>query len=103
MAATLTETADLARWPKFIREVQAAMVTAAIAVGAEAADDPPTEAQRLRHALSANVLRDPETWAPTFAWAVAANPAITFESNNGDIQFTVNSIWGAMAGVAPAA
>jgi hypothetical protein len=101
VAATLTETADLARWPKFVREVQAAMVTAAVAVGAELADDPPTEAQRLRHALSANVLRDPETWTPTFAWAVAANPTITHESSNGDIQWSVNAVWNAMAGVVP--
>lgn len=102
MAATLSETADLAVWPKFVRAVKSAMVTKAVAVGKEPVDNPPTEPQRLRHALSANVLRDPDAWSSTFAWAVAANPAVSYTSTDSDIQYTVNEeVWDAMAGVIP--
>ena len=103
MAATLSETADLVSWPPFKRKVSAAMITAAVAIGNEAVSSPPTEAQRRRHALSANVLRDPGQWADNFAWAVAANVAVNHASNDGDIQFTVNSVWDAVAGVEPTA
>lgn len=103
MAATLSETTDLVSWPPFKRKVAAAMIGAAVAVGNETVDSPPTETQRKRHALSANVLREPDTWADNFAWAVASNVAITYASDDGDIQFTVNSVWNAVAGVEPEA
>lgn len=102
MAATLSDTTDLVTWPPFKRKVAAAMISAAVAIGNEAVSSPPTETQRKRHALSANVLRDPAQWADNFAWAVASNVAITYTSNDGDIQFTVNSVWNAVAGVEPA-
>jgi hypothetical protein len=100
--ATLSDIADLATWPKFVRAVKSAMVTAAVQVGAEIAT-PGSETHRLRHALSAKVLSDPDAWAQQFAWAAAANPALTYTSTDNDIQFTVNSIWSAMAGVLPEA
>lgn len=103
MAATLTDTADLVQWPAFQRKVAAAMVSAAVAVGNEAVSSPPTETQRRRHALSANVLREPGVWALNFAWAVAQNPVVNYSSSDNDIQFTVNSVWDAVAGVEPTA
>lgn len=103
MAATLDENAALVDWPPFQRRVKSAMVTAAVQIGAENTDSPPTEAQRLRHALSANVLLDPNKWARNFAEAVAQNPVITYTSSDNDIQFTTNSVWNAVAGVLPMA
>jgi hypothetical protein len=49
-----------------------------------------------------NVLADPTGWAPRFALAVVTNPVITVASSDSDIQFTVNSVWDAIAGAGPA-
>ena len=49
--------------------------------------------------LAATVLRDPIAWIDKFTLAVASNAAIVTGSTDGDIQFTVNSIWDDMAGV----
>lgn len=99
MAATLEEITDLAQHPTFLRAVTPAMVKAAVAVGAELADQ--TQRSLARHALSVNVLGNPHAWAPSFAWAVAANPVITLESSDNDVEFTVNSVWDAIAGADP--
>jgi len=75
------------------------MVSAAKDVAFETVED--TERYRLRRALAINVLGDPDHYAVRFAWLVVANPAIGYTSTDGDIQFTVNSSWDAVAG-APA-
>lgn len=99
MASTLAAIHDLAEHPRFLRTVTPAMVKAAVAVGAEVNDQ--TQRGLARHALSVNVLRNPGAWAPSFAWAVAANPVITLDSSDGDVEFTVNSVWDAVAGADP--
>lgn len=78
--------------PLFIVKVRQAIITAAIAIQAEA--------QTVLHhservALALQVLATPNTWAPIIAQGVASNNAITDSSLDSDIQFTVNSIWNA--------
>ena len=99
MPTTLSEMDYLAGRPEFVARVRAAMVTAAVSVGTEAEDN--TEHGRLRRALSVNVLQNPDLWAPQFARAVATNVAVTIDSTDNDLQFTVNSRWSAMAGAGP--
>lgn len=92
----LSDMTDLATWPTFIRRVTAAAVTAAVNVGAEEFDG--TNYRLQRRALVKQVLEDPTLWGSRFAYAASQNVAITFESSDSDIQFTVNSVWDAMAG-----
>lgn len=101
MAATLTEITDLAVWPAFRRRVRAAMVKAAIDVAAEAPDETHTERSLRRRALATNVIQELNAYEERFAMAVATNPVVTAESDDGAIQFTVNSVWDAVAGAPP--
>lgn len=98
---TLDQIAQLATTRSFIERVQAAMVKAAVAVGAEI--DAGTPRDMLRRSLSVRVLERSDEWAPRFAWAVATNPVITHDSSASDIEFTVNSMWDAVAGSGPVA
>lgn len=100
---TFNQMAGLAKHEDFRNQVRIAMVTAAIAVGAEASDPNNPETSRLRRAHSANVLQNQDAWAEQYAWAVAANPSITYPAKDNDVQFTVNSKFNAMAGAPPAA
>jgi hypothetical protein len=103
MAATLDDIYSLANRSSFRERVYAAAVKAAVDVAAETPD--PSERSRLRRALSARILenRGNIDYAALFAVAVAANPVITQSSTDGDVQFTVNSVWDAMAGAEPPA
>lgn len=91
-----SDSAYLATHPGFRDRVRIAMLTAAGDVGSETDDG--SEYRRLRRALAVNVQLDQAAYAERFAWVVATNPAVTFASNDGDIQYTVNSHWDAMAG-----
>lgn len=97
---TFSDSAYLARNPGFVDRVLIAMVTAAQQIGEET-QNVTTDHFRLRRALATNVLGDPNTWAPKFALAVVTNPVIAISSADGDIQFTVNSMWDAIAGAGP--
>lgn len=97
----LDQIAQLAQTTSFIERVQAAMVKAAVAVGAELDDASPRG--QLRRSLSVRVLENSKEWAPRFAWAVATNAVITHDSSANDIEFTTNSMWDAFAGAAPPA
>lgn len=81
----------------FIRRVQIAAVNAAIALMAAPATDP-----RLAN-YCASLLNAPRMFAQNIAYGVAANPAITAETTDSDLQWTVNSIMSAYAGVLPKA
>jgi hypothetical protein len=91
--------AYLAEHPGFRDRVRIAMISAAVDVGAEENDG--SEYRRLRRAHAVNVLQNQDVFAHVYAWVVAANVAISFASNDGDIQFTINSRWDAVAGAAP--
>lgn len=93
---SLSDMTDLAVYPPFIRRVTAAMLKAAVAVGAEEFDG--TGYKLARRALVKQCLEDPALWGARFAYAVVSNVAITYTSTDNDIEFTVNSIWDAMAG-----
>lgn len=86
---------ELAQDQTFVQRVTVAMIQAAIAIANESAAVP-NHALRARHA--ARVLNEPEHFAPGFALGVVSNPAVTAESTDPDIQFTVNSNWDAFAG-----
>lgn len=92
----LSDISDLATNPAFVRRVEGAALKAAVAVGAEAFDGSNYRLQR--RALVKQVLENAPLWGARFSYAVAANPAVTVGSNDGDIEFTVNSVWDAMAG-----
>jgi len=87
---------ELAQFAPFVARVQAAMVKSAIAVNSE---DPATVGYATRVQWATQVLRDPQHYASRMAYGVAANPTITIESGDNDIEFTVNGVWNAYAGV----
>jgi hypothetical protein len=93
---SFTDAMDLATYPAFVRRVTAATVRAAVSVGAEEYDG--SQYKILRRALATNVLHDPVEWGVRFTYGVTANVAISINSVDGDIEFTVNSLWDAMAG-----
>ena len=85
----------LATSPQFVQRVQQAAVTAAIATinGAQA------ETRLIDYCF--NLLNRSRATAQEIAFGVVTNPAITAESTDNDLQFTVNSILSAYAGVQP--
>jgi hypothetical protein len=92
----LSDMTDLATWPPFVRKVTAAMLKAAAAVGNEEYDG--TSYRIQRRALATKAFEDAPLYGSRFAYAVASNPAITHDSTDNDIEFTVNSMWDALAG-----
>lgn len=83
----------LATSPAFVQQVQMAAINAAIALMADPATD-----ERLAN-YCATLLNSPRAVAANLAFGVAANPAVTEKSSNSDLQWTVNSLMAAYAGV----
>lgn len=89
----------------FRKRVRMATITAAIAVQGEAQGSMPGSEYTKRQVLATKVIQTAGIGTPTedvarmFLWAVIANVAISPASSDGDIQFTVNSVWGDCAGV----
>jgi hypothetical protein len=78
MAASLMTTANLANNNGGFRSwVQAAMVTAAINVAAEAVGVQNSSTYQLRHQLAFAILNSPASYLDRFAWAVAANTTVS--------------------------
>lgn len=96
MATVLADITDLAEHTTFDWRVTAAVIKAAVAVGAEPYDG--TQYRIMRRALATKVFEDTASWGGRFAWGVAANPTITLDSDDDDLEFTVNSLWDAYAG-----
>jgi hypothetical protein len=92
---TFEEQFALATSPQFVQRVQQAAITAAIAT----INGEPTETRLLDYCF--NLLNRARASAQEIAFGVATNPAITAESTDNDIQFTVNSMLRAYAGVQP--
>lgn len=88
---TFLDQYQLAQDADFLGRVAVATVKAAVAVMAEA--DPTPE--RVKYA--GIVLRNPHGAAQQMALAVVTNAVITAESSDSDIEFTVNSMYQAMA------
>jgi hypothetical protein len=93
--------AALAADPIFQSRVRGAAIKSALAIMADIPDNTPEaiEDHRKRAGLSREVLLDPERLSRAMAPGVASNAVITGESSDSDIEFTVNSIWSAFAGV----
>lgn len=85
----------LATDPTFIARVTIAMTKAAVAVASEAST---TANHGARATFAKNALHDPLGYAPKYALAVVSNGAISAESSDSDIEFTVNSMWDAFSG-----
>ena len=77
MAASLMNTANLANDAGFRLRVQAAMMTAALAVATEAVGAQDTSTYQLRHQLAVNVLNSPSGFLDRFAWGAAANTTVS--------------------------
>ena len=97
-----TDQAALARSDEFVYRIRVALCKACIAVISESyggSGQPSAAQHNLRAAWATQVLRDPEQPAIRYAWGVVANAAITAASSDSDIEFTVNSIFDAYAGI----
>lgn len=92
----LSDMTDLAIYPPFVRRVTGAMLKAAVNVGSEEFDG--SNYKLARRALVKQVLEDSPLWGSRFAYAVVSNVAVTNDSTDNDIEFTVNSVWDAVAG-----
>src|SRR6266851_3917294 len=85
MASTLNGTALLANDPLFRQRVQAAMMTAALAIAAEAVGAQDANTYQMRHVLAIQVLNEPGGFLDRFSWAVAANSTV-----GGDVGLPVS-------------
>lgn len=92
---TFLDQFNTAQNPDFRRRVEMALVKAAVSVMAESAA---TDGHAERAAFAGRVLAAPATTSGPAAAAVATNPVITSESSDGDLEFTVNSMFNALAG-----
>lgn len=91
---------ELATNKAFQDRVLVAVIRAATNVGSEDYVDGTDYDRYLRRAnLSANVMNVPSAHRESWAWIVAAQPAITPQSSDSDIEWTVNSLWDGVAGV----
>ncbi len=90
-----TDQSALAADAVFISRVKIALLTAAVAVMAEANTG---AAWRTRKAYAHTCLMDPVTQGALAAQAVVTNVAITGASLDSDILFTINTLFDALAG-----
>lgn len=90
---TLLEQYELATDVPFVRRTQQALVKSAIAL----LNNPSTPEGVAE--FCGHVLRAPGPHAQNMAFGVATNPVITAESSDSDLEWTVNSMISAMAGV----
>jgi hypothetical protein len=92
--------AALAKDTAFRDKVRVAMMTAAIAIGGEAAGGMDTTVYGKRQQLALQVLLGSGgNLLDAFSWAITQNAAVTGSSTDSDIQFTCNAIWSDIAGI----
>lgn len=90
--------AVLAADTAFQARVRVAVETAAEDIAAEAKGSQDDVIYGKRQALASTVLTSAgQDLLLAFVWAVVANPVITSGSTDSDLQFTVNSVWNAIA------
>lgn len=104
--ASFDEMATIAAHSTFLRRVQYAMKKAAVAVMSEVATTP----NHTERVVYAKTILDGTASVPEFANAVVTNSTLTTNGDLGntpthnisdaDLEFTVNSMFDAMAGVA---
>jgi hypothetical protein len=81
--------------PEWQAKVRQLAVKASVAVSAESAG---AAHHAIRAALAVKVLNEPDLWAKPFTAAVATNVALSTTPSDGDLEFTLNSLYDAMAG-----
>lgn len=91
-----TDSLILTTDPDFVGKVKLAAVKAAIAVMAEL---PETDDHERRASFAVKVMGQPDRYAAMLVVGVAANPAIVIGAPDGDIEFTVNSLFDAYSQV----
>lgn len=96
---SFAEQAYLAQHPGFRDRVRVAMIKTAVAVGSDLDDG--SETARLRRAHTVNVLSHQDDWATRYAWAIVTNSTIKFDTDDSSIEWTINSMFNAMAGAPP--
>jgi hypothetical protein len=87
---------NLANDSQFLQRVRVAMVTAAVNIQAEV-NTTPNHTNRSNYAKL--VLNAPDQYLQPFSNAAVSNAAITAASLDSDIQFQVNAVFSALAGV----
>lgn len=92
---------ELAESGEFQARVRQAVVTAAVQILADRPENTPQAIalHGMRAALAHATLVDPVAKQRAWAYAVVSNAAISTESTDSDLQWTVNAMWNAMAGV----
>lgn len=94
----LADQADLAMSVGFRKRVLMAALNAARDVSSEPpSEDGATDIKRAQ--LAYGILSNPGSYEDRWAWAVAASAMITYTSSDSDLQWTVNSLFDALAGV----
>lgn len=91
--------ATLAKDLAFQDRIRVAITTAASNVLGEDKAAMSDQAYGKRQHLAYEVLHNSGGYTERFAWAVVANPAITAVSTDGDLEFTVSSLWDDLSGV----
>lgn len=98
MATVLADIYAIATNQDFKKRVSSALQFAAVQVSAEATGPYPNVYVK-RQAFATQALKQNENFAFQYSLAVASNPVIQLNSEDDDIQFTVNSLVDAFAGV----
>lgn len=100
---TFADQVELVNDQAFRDKVTMAMVVAAQQFISETRNTPGYgDYYARREGLAAAVIAAPSGLVDRFVWNVAANPAVTAQATDNDIQFTVNTHWDDIAGI-PAA
>lgn len=98
----LIDITTLANSPTFRNRVKGAMVTTAISVVGEALTPGKETLLDKRHSLGVEILNSTDGKVNSFALSVAANPTVLAAgeaATDGDIEFTVVSVYNDIAGV----
>ena len=92
---------ELAENGTFQARVRQGVVTAAVAIMADRPANTPQAIQlhKQRATLAHRILADPVSMQRAWAYAVVSNAAISADSTDSDLQWTINALWDAMAGV----
>jgi hypothetical protein len=95
----LLEISDTAVNADFQKKVKAARIKTCLQIVGEAETQGKEVLFQKRHDYAFAILKDPSLDLEAYSFAVAANPVITTQSSDGDIEFTVVSVFQDMAGV----
>jgi hypothetical protein len=96
---SLLDSNALANNEQFRARVKVAMVNAAEDISSQNIDPTYQKFHDKRSAHATSILNGPAYWVDSYSYACVAKGLLTEASPDGDIQFTVNAVFDAMAGV----